>query len=90
MSVRKIWKRSWPPQWGDTVEGRITRLASFGAFMELAPRREGMIHLSELSWSRVNSADEAVAVGDVVRAKLLSVSKDDKGQYPYFPVPQEG
>lgn len=65
---------------GDTVEGRITRLASFGAFMELAPGVEGMIHLSELSWSRVNSADEAVAVGDVVRAKLLSVSKDDKGR----------
>ena len=61
---------------GDTVEGRITRLASFGAFMELAPGVEGMIHLSELSWSRVNSADEAVAVGDMVRAKLLSVSKD--------------
>lgn len=65
---------------GDTVEGRITRLASFGAFMELAPGVEGMIHLSELSWSRVNSADEAVAVGDMVRAKLLSVSKDDKGR----------
>ena len=65
---------------GDTVEGRITRLASFGAFMELAPGVEGMIHLSELSLSRVNSADEAVAVGDMVRAKLLSVSKDDKGR----------
>ena len=65
---------------GDTVEGRITRLASFGAFMELAPGVEGMIHLSELSWARGNSADEAVAVGDVVRAKLLSVSKDDKGR----------
>ena len=65
---------------GDTVEGRITRLASFGAFMELAPGVEGVIHLSELSWSRVNSADEAVAVGDMVRAKLLSVSKDDMGR----------
>ena len=65
---------------GDTVEGRITRLASFGAFMELAPGVEGMIHLSELSWSRVGAADEAVSVGDSVRAKLLSVSKDDKGR----------
>ena len=46
---------------GDTVEGRITRLAPFGAFMELAPAVEGMIHLSELSWSRVGAADEAVS-----------------------------
>ena len=65
---------------GDTVEGRITRTAPFGAFMELAPGVEGMIHLSELSWSRVGAADEAVSVGDSVRAKLLSVSKDDKGR----------
>ena len=65
---------------GDTVEGRITRTAPFGAFMELAPGVEGMIHLSELSWSRVASADEAVNVGDAVRAKLLSVSRDDKGR----------
>lgn len=64
---------------GDTVEGRITRTAPFGAFMELAPGVEGMIHLSELSWTRVGSADEAVTAGDSVRAKVLSVSKDDKG-----------
>ncbi len=65
---------------GDTVEGRITRLAPFGAFMELAPAVEGMIHLSELSWSRVGSADEAVSPGDMVRVKVLGISKNDKGQ----------
>lgn len=63
----------------DTVEGRISRLAPFGAFMELAPAVEGMIHLSELSWSRVGAADEVVSPGDVVRAKVLSISKNDKG-----------
>ena len=65
---------------GDTVEGKITRLAPFGAFMELAPSVEGMIHLSELSWSHVTSADEAVTPGDMVRAKVLSIAKDDKGR----------
>lgn len=64
---------------GDTVEGRITRLAPFGAFMELAPGVEGMIHISELSWSRVAQADEAVATGDLVRAKILSIAQDAKG-----------
>lgn len=65
---------------GDMVEGRITRLAQFGAFLELAPAVEGMIHLSELSWSRVGSADEAVTLGDIVRVKVLAIGKDDKGR----------
>ena len=65
---------------GDTVEGRITRLAPFGAFVELAPGVEGMIHLSELAWSRVGAADEAVSVGDVARVKVLDISTSDKGQ----------
>ena len=65
---------------GDTVEGKITRFAPFGAFMELDSAVEGMIHLSELSWSRVGAPDEAVSLGDIVRAKVLSISKNDKGQ----------
>ncbi len=68
---------------GDTVEGRITRLAAFGAFMEVAPDVapgiEGMIHISELSWSRVQSADEAVSPGDCIRAKVLSIATAPKG-----------
>lgn len=65
---------------GDVVEARIVRLAPFGAFAELAPMVEGMIHLSELSWSRVNSADEAVSVGDVTPVKVLGINHDDKGR----------
>ncbi len=68
---------------GDTVEGRITRLATFGAFMEVAadvaPGVEGMIHISELAWSRVQNADEAVSPGDVIRAKVLSIAPAPKG-----------
>ncbi|MEG2172387.1 MAG: 30S ribosomal protein S1 [Desulfovibrionaceae bacterium] len=64
---------------GDTVEGKITRLATFGAFLEIAPAVEGMIHISELSWSRVSNADEAVSPGDCVRAKVLSITQDEKG-----------
>lgn len=65
---------------GDIVEGKVSRLASFGAFVELAPSVEGMVHLSEISWSRPGSAEEVLSPGDSVRAKLLSISKDDKGR----------
>ena len=64
---------------GDVREGVVTRLAPFGAFIELAPGVEGLAHLSELSWARVGQADEAVSVGDVVRFKILGITKDDKG-----------
>lgn len=75
---------------GDMVEGKITRFAAFGAFMELAPSVEGMIHLSELSWSRVGAPDEAVSLGDTVRAKVISISKDSKGHVRHFAFAQAG
>lgn len=65
---------------GDTVEGRVARLAPFGAFVELAPSVEGLVHISELSWSRVGNPDEAVSIDDVVRVKVTGIGKDEKGQ----------
>jgi len=63
---------------GDVREATISRLAPFGAFVELAPGVEGLVHLSELSWTRVAQADEAVSVGDRVRVKVLEIKKDEK------------
>lgn len=64
---------------GTVVEATITRFAPFGAFAEIAPGVEGLIHISELSWSRVQQADEVVNVGDTVRVKVLGIDKSEKG-----------
>ena len=64
---------------GDVREAVITRLAPFGAFAELSPGVEGLAHLSELSWTRVGQADEAVSVGDRVRVKILGINREEKG-----------
>ena len=64
---------------GDVREAVISRLVPFGAFVELAPGVEGMVHLSELSWTRVTQSDEAVSVGDKVRVKVVSIAKGEKG-----------
>ncbi len=64
---------------GDTLEGSVTRLAAFGAFVELAPGIEGLAHLSELSWARVAQADEAVSVGQPLKVKVLGISRSEKG-----------
>lgn len=65
---------------GDVVEGRISRIAAFGAFLEIAPGVEGMIHISELTWGRITQVEEAVSIGDTASAKVLGISKNDKGQ----------
>ena len=58
---------------GDIVQGKVIKLMSYGAFIELAPGVEGMAHISELSWSRVEKPDEVVQAGDLVSVKLLAI-----------------
>ena len=58
---------------GDFIEGKIVKLAKFGAFMEIEPGFDGLIPMGELSDRRIENADEAVAVGDIVKVKVLRV-----------------
>ena len=64
---------------GDVLEGEVKRLTPFGAFVEVAPGLEGMVHVSELSWSRAAQPDEVLTVGDKVRVKFLGSETDKKG-----------
>lgn len=64
---------------GERVRGTVTRLMEFGAFVELDPGIEGLIHLSEMSWAkRVRSAGDVVKPGDTVEAVILSVSPAER------------
>jgi len=60
------------------VTGRVTRLAPFGAFVELEDGVEGLVHISELADRRVEKPDEVVKPGDMVRVKVLRVRPDDR------------
>lgn len=62
---------------GALLNGRITRLERFGAFVELEPGIEGLIHVSELSWSRVHDPHEVVSLGQTVQVKLLKIEELD-------------
>lgn len=62
-------------QVGDVRNGMISSLASFGAFVDLGGA-DGLIHLSELSWGRVQDPSEVVRVGDEVRVKVISVDRE--------------
>ncbi len=61
---------------GSTHEVKVVRLADFGAFVELSPDAEGLIHISELSSQRIGSPGEVVNVGDQVRAEVISIDQD--------------
>jgi small subunit ribosomal protein S1 len=63
---------------GDVVEGVVTRLAAFGAFVELVPGVEGLVHISEISWARIQDPNEVLSVGDRVRVKYLGTSQGKK------------
>ncbi len=62
------------------LTGRVTRLMPYGAFVELAPGLEGMVHISELSWSRLEKPEEAVSPGDKLEVKVLRIESDGKRQ----------
>ncbi|MFO7715439.1 30S ribosomal protein S1 [Desulfosarcina sp.] len=59
-------------------DGTVVRIMPFGAFVALAPGVEGLVHISELSWSRLDTPEEAVKVGDRLQVKVLGVKDGDK------------
>jgi polyribonucleotide nucleotidyltransferase len=63
---------------GEEFQGKVTRLMNFGAFVEILPRQEGMVHISELAWRRVDSVEEVVKIGDMVKVKVIEI--DDMGR----------
>ena len=64
---------------GDKVKGKVVVLADYGAFVEVAPGVEGLIHVSEMSWStHLRSAQDFVKVGDEVEAVVLTLDRDER------------
>ena len=63
---------------GQTYEGKVVRIMNFGAFVEVAPGKEGMVHISKLDKTRVNKVEDVVSVGDPIRVKVIEI--DDQGR----------
>ena len=64
---------------GDKISGKVVVLADYGAFIEIAPGVEGLIHVSEMSWSQhLRSAQDFLKVGDSVEAEILTLNRDER------------
>ena len=66
------------PVVGETYEGMVTKTTDFGAFVEYAPGKEGMVHISKLQFKRTEKVEDVVKIGDVVRIKYMGL--DNKGR----------
>ena len=63
------------PEKGDVYEGRVARIIPIGAFVEIAPGKDGMIHISKLSSERVEKVEDVVNIGDLVRVKVIKIDE---------------
>ncbi|HLS88510.1 MAG TPA: 30S ribosomal protein S1 [Sphingobacteriaceae bacterium] len=63
---------------GAIVQGRVERIAPFGAFVQVEPGVEGLVHISQMADHRVSSADEVVKEGDVVHVKILKLQPEER------------
>ncbi|MBT3865326.1 polyribonucleotide nucleotidyltransferase [Candidatus Peregrinibacteria bacterium] len=74
-----IERLTYKPKVGDIIEGKVVRLMDFGAFVELSPGKDGLVHISQLAPERVEKVTDKVKLGDMVKVKLMEI--DDQGRY---------
>ena len=63
------------PEPGQIFSGKVTKITSFGAFVEIAPEKEGLVHISKLSHERIKNVEEVVKVGDTILVKVIDIDE---------------
>ncbi|MHA8075568.1 polyribonucleotide nucleotidyltransferase [Aquirufa sp. TARAVU-A1A] len=63
------------PEVGEVYEGKVKNIQAFGAFVEFLPGKDGLLHISEISWDRIDTMDGVFKEGDKVKVKLVEVDK---------------
>lgn len=66
------------PEVGETYDGKVMRIMNFGAFVEILPGKEGLVHISQLAHERVGKVEDVVKVGDKINVKVIEI--DDQGR----------
>jgi len=66
------------PEVGEIYEGKVKSIMPFGAFVEIMPGKDGLLHISEIEWRRLETMDGVLKEGDIVKVKLLDIDKQGK------------
>ena len=61
------------PEAGQTYHGKVVSILDFGAFVEILPGKEGLLHVSEISWNKTDKVEDVLKVGDEIDVKLLEI-----------------
>lgn len=77
-AVRRIKAIAAKPEVGEVYEGKVKSIMPFGAFIEIIPGKDGLLHISEIDWKRFETMDGIFNVGDIVKVKLLDIDKQGK------------
>ncbi len=78
-AVEWINRLTYMPKVGDEFEAKVVKIMDFGAFVEFLPGKEGLVHISQLGWARVNKVEDVVKMGDKIKVKLMEI--DPQGRY---------
>lgn len=77
-AVKRIKAIAAKPEIGEIYEGKVKSIMPFGAFIEVLPGKDGLLHISEIDWTRHETMDGIFEVGEIVRVKLLDIDKQGK------------
>jgi len=66
------------PEVGRVYQGKVRSIVNFGAFVEIVPGRDGLLHVSEIDWGRTEKVEDVLNVGDLVMVKVVDVDRDGK------------
>ena len=73
MAVSKIKSIAFVPEEGETYKGKVKSIMPYGAFIGIAPNTDGLLHVSEISWERVDNVEDVLKEGDEIEVKLISI-----------------
>ncbi|MDD5570876.1 MAG: polyribonucleotide nucleotidyltransferase [Bacteroidales bacterium] len=74
-AIAKIKAITTAPEIGEVYEGTVKNIQAFGAFIEILPGKEGLLHISELAWRRIEKVEDVLKTGDKITVKLLDIDK---------------
>ena len=63
------------PEVGSIYQGKVKNIAAFGAFIEILPGKEGLLHISEIDWKRIEKVEDALNTGDKIEVKLIEIDQ---------------
>ena len=63
------------PEVGSVYDGKVKNIAAFGAFIEILPGKEGLLHISEIDWKRIEKVEDVLATGDKIQVKLIEIDQ---------------